>query len=103
MKSELEIEDRKAIAEEVVKMIKPLLANKGKSVDKDNIVDVKGLAEYLKVSDKWVYANIKEMNIPYIKLKGHTRFKMSDITHWINSYNIPAVNRIDRIVKEMKR
>jgi excisionase family DNA binding protein len=102
MKIEFEKQDIESIAKEIIKKIKPLSLFKYKSND-DTYFDIKGLAIYLKVSKKWVYANIKEMNIPHIKLKGHIRFKKSDIEKWIDSYNIPAINRIDRIVKGIKK
>ncbi len=84
--------------EKIIENLKPLITCKCSGND-DEVFDVKKLAEYLKVSTKWVYASIKEMNIPYIKLRGHIRFKKSAIDKWVDSHNVPAVNRIDRLMK----
>ncbi len=93
--------DIDVIARRVVELLRPLLGCKCKGND-DTYLDVKGLAEYLKVSEKWVYASIKEMNIPYIRLKGHIRFRINEVEKWIDSYNVPAVNRIANLMKVIK-
>ena len=97
-----EIDDRQAIAEEVVTMLKPLLACKCKGKKDDAIFTKKSLAQYLEVSVKWV-DGYKSIGMPYIPIKGHVRFRKSDIDKWLKSKEVPAVNRIDRIFKEIKR
>jgi hypothetical protein len=54
-----ELEER--IAQRVIKALKPLL--NGKAED-DTILTVKGLAEYLTVSDQWVYERVRHHEIP---------------------------------------
>jgi excisionase family DNA binding protein len=92
LKTQLEQEDIKAIALEVTKMIKPLLNRNDKDVE-DTIFDVKGLAEYLKVTPKWIYEQTHLKSIPYYKLSNKTlRFKKKDIEKWINSFKNPAIS-----------
>ena len=102
MKSELELQDIEAIAQKVEERLKPIIARLGRNDDNNTIFDVQGLADLLKVSKKWIYANIKEMNIPYIKLRGHIRFKKSAIDKWLNANNVPAVDDSGRMLKAVK-
>ncbi len=98
MKTVLEPEDIQTIAKEVVKMLKPLLTNKGNKAD-DTILDVNTLSEYLKVSTKWIYERTHLNEIPYMKMGGHLRFSKKDIDKWLISFKIPAVNTTERILK----
>jgi len=59
----LDTEDYKSIAKELMTLMKPLLS--GKSKADDEIFDLKGLTEYLKVSDKWIYKRTHLKEIPY--------------------------------------
>ena len=79
------------IAQKVIKEIKPLLSNH-ENTDNDIIFDVKGLSEYLRVSDKWVYERTHLNEIPFIKVGGLLRFRKKDIDRWLNSYYTPAVD-----------
>ena len=63
MKLEIEQEDIQAIAKKVVQAIKPLLITNGRG--EDTIFDVKGLAEYLKVEESWVYQKIHSGELPH--------------------------------------
>ncbi|MBT6048592.1 MAG: hypothetical protein HOG49_17455, partial [Candidatus Scalindua sp.] len=45
------------IVDKVVEKLKPLLSNSHDSID-DELMDVKGLAKYLKVKESWVYEKI---------------------------------------------
>lgn len=54
MKTELETHDIELIAVKMIEVLKPLLAQNGRQPN-DVIFDVEGLAEYLKVSKKWIY------------------------------------------------
>ena len=54
MKIEFEPQDIDSIAQRVVNLLKPVLAVKKAKAD-DMIFDVKGLADYLKVSPSWIY------------------------------------------------
>ncbi len=89
------------ITHRVVNKLKPLLA-KQSDPDSDVIFDVKGLCEYLKVSDKWVYDRTHFNEIPYIKIKGLLRFRKKDIDRWLNSYHTPAVDTPKRALRAIK-
>lgn len=102
MRTELEQEDIKAIAREVVEMLKPLLVNAGKS-DDEVIFDVKGLSEYLKASKQWIYERTHLKEIPHIKLDGQLRFRKKDIDKWVMSHNIPASNTPENIIKKLNK
>lgn len=101
MKSTLEPEDIQAIAGAVAELIRPLLSN-AKTSEPDTILDVPGLAEYLRVSNKWIYERVQFKEIPYTKVKGLLRFRKRDIDKWLNSYNVPAINISARILKAVK-
>ena len=74
------------IAQEVVKTIKPFLAQW--SPKDDTLFTVKSLARYLETSTKWVYERVQLKEIPYIKVGKHVRFKKSDIDRWLDSLKV---------------
>lgn len=81
MKTILDQEDVELIAQRVVEMIKPLLPAKAES---ENIVfSVEELAEYLRVSAKWVYEHTYEL--PHFKLGGLLRFRKKEIDRAIDN------------------
>jgi excisionase family DNA binding protein len=82
------------IAQAVVKEIKPLL---GKATNgEESLFTVKTLAEYLQVSQQWVYERIQRHEIPYIKMGKFPRFKKSAINHWLDTQKIPASEPLSR-------
>lgn len=81
MKTTLEKEDIEAIATELLNVVKPLLKNNGE-VD-DVIFDVKGLAEYLRVEESWVYQKIHTGDLPHYKVGKYPRFRKSKIDEWL--------------------
>ena len=95
MRTELEKDDIKAIAQTVVEMLKPILSGKGNGHTEDVIFDVSGLAEYLKVDVSWVYKQVSLKTIPFFKNGKYTRFKKSSIDRWIDSQTqnpLPPIN-----------
>lgn len=80
------------IVERLLEKLKPMLPGNGKH--EDVIFDVPALAEYLKVSHKWIYERTQFKEIPYLKIKGLLRFKKKDVDKWLSSYNIPPVNSL---------
>lgn len=77
-----------AIADKVIEKLKPLILNNGKR-EEDIIFDVRGLAEFLNVSSKWIYKRVQLNEIPYLKVKGLLRFKKRNIEKWLLTYNVP--------------
>jgi excisionase family DNA binding protein len=90
-----------AIAQRVVELLKPILAHR-KTETEDTIFDVQGLAEYLKVSKKWIYERTQLKEIPHIKVDGLLRFRKRDIDKWLNSFNVPSVNTSEKVLKIVK-
>lgn len=81
MKTILDQEDVELIARRVVDMIKPLISTKE---DNDEIIfSVEELAEYLRVSAKWVYEHTCEL--PHFKLGGLLRFRKKEIDRVIQN------------------
>lgn len=99
MKTELEHIDIEAIALRVLELLKPLLSGSGRHEPEDVIFDVKGLADYLKVSSQWLYERTHLKEIPHIKIGGQLRFKKRDIDKWLASFNVPSVNTPQRVLK----
>lgn len=89
MRIEFEPQDIDFIAQRVVDLLKPVLAAKKKKAD-DMIFDVKGLAEYLKVSSHWIYERTHLKQIPHIKVGGFLRFSKRDIDKWLNTFAIKS-------------
>ena len=101
MRSELEPHDIEAIVSKVVEELRPILASNNRGKEEDMIFDKKKLAEYLNVSVKWV-DGYKSLGMPYYTLKGHVRFRKSAIDKWLDQHNVPAVNRIDKLMRDIK-
>lgn len=100
MKAELEEHDIEAIAQRVLELLMPVLSNNEKSEDKDTLYTKKTLAGYLGVSVKWV-DDYKSLGMPYLKLKGHVRFRKKDIDNWLDKFNVPAIDRMKRIMQRV--
>jgi excisionase family DNA binding protein len=74
-----------------------------------NILTVKELSEFLKVSQKTVYQWAELGQIPCLKLNGSLRFDLSDIQAWLkkckkeahSGYNAFAKPKVPK--KEVKR
>lgn len=103
MKIEVDIIDtqelEKRVAERVIKALKPLLKDVGED---DTLFTVKGLAEYLQVSDKWVYERVQFKEIPYYKIGANLRFKRSAIDLWLDTLKTPAANPLSSPLKVLK-
>ncbi len=101
MRAELEPQDIDQIVDRLFERLKLLQSCKCANTD-DVIFDVKSLKEYLKVSDKWIYERTHLKEIPHLKVDGLLRFRKKDIDKWLSSYNVPAVNTHERILKAVK-
>ena len=84
MKTSLENEDIQAMATALLELLKPLIASTGKSGD-DDILDVQGLADYLKVKKQWVYERVHYNTIPHYKVGKYPRFRKSEIDQWLQT------------------
>ena len=72
------------IVEKVVERLKPLLNNSNNS-KYDELMDVKGLAKYLKVKESWVYEKVHTKQIPFQKAGRFTRFRKMQIDKWLEN------------------
>ncbi len=72
------------IVEKVFEKLKPLLNNSHDSKDNE-LMDVKGLAEYLKVKESWVYEKIHTKRIPFQKAGRFPRFRKKNIDKWLEN------------------
>jgi excisionase family DNA binding protein len=82
MRFELDSEDTEVIAKKVAEKLKPLIVNNSKSED-DDILDVQGVADYLKMSKQWVYDRVHNNKIPFYKVGKYPRFRKSKIDEWL--------------------
>ena len=101
MKTELEPQDIRAIVEEVIESLKPVLSSKvgNGRYEEDIIFDVEKLADYLRVSKSWIYERTSLKEIPHLKIDGHLRFRKQDIDKWLKAYNVPALPVSESILK----
>jgi excisionase family DNA binding protein len=103
MRSELEDGDVEKIAEKVLGTLKPYLAETTRDQGADNIMDVKGLCNYLKVTPKWVHERTHLKEIPHYKLSSkQLRFRKRDIDKWLDSMKISAINSLSSKVRLIK-
>ena len=83
----IEIDDSQLIndiVEKVVERLKPLLNNSHKPKG-DELMDVQGLAGYLKVKESWVYEKIHNRQIPFYKAGKFPRFRKKYIDIWLKN------------------
>ena len=90
------------IVEKLLERLKPFLANNGTARNEDIIFDLKGLCEYLSVSEQWVYNRVHLKEIPHLKIGGVLRFQKKQIDKWLNSFNVPAISDSKQIMKIIK-
>ena len=84
-------EEVEAIASRVVEMLKPIISASSKESG-EVIYDVAGLADYLKVTPKWVYERTHLKEITHYKLSGQLRFRKKDIDKWVETQKVLALN-----------
>ncbi len=53
--------------------------------DKDEILTIREVAEYLKVAEKTAYRLAAEGTLPGFKVGGSWRFRREEIVKWINA------------------
>ena len=83
----IEIDDTvliNTIVEKVVERLEPLLTQSPISNDSE-LMDVKGLAEYLRVKESWVYEKIHTKQIPFLKAGRFPRFRKKHIDKWLEN------------------
>lgn len=85
MRIEFEPQDIEAIAQKMVEAMKPLLTVT-KDTQESTILDIRGLAEYLKVNPSWIYKKTGE--IPHFKNGKYLRFKKSAVDRWVDSQTV---------------
>ncbi len=103
MNSKIEIEApglAQEIADEVAKILAPLLANQHVKKD-DPLLGVKELAQYIGVSVQWVYERVQLKEIPYIKAGKLLRFRKSDIDTWLDGLKIPPMSPLSSVPKSL--
>ena len=103
MNSKIEIEASglaHEIADEVVKILAPLLATQPVNKD-DSLLGVKELAEHLGVGIQWVYERVQLKEIPYIKVGKLLRFQKSDIDTWLDGLKIPPMSSLSSVPKSL--
>jgi excisionase family DNA binding protein len=83
LKIEFEDRDIDAIANRVAENIKSQPPMQGNQGGDSSIMDVDGLAQYLKVDKQWVYDRVYRNAIPHYKLGKYPRFKKTMIDEWL--------------------
>ncbi len=86
MKFEIEPQDVEAIAQRVSDILRPMIVRIEKAEAAgtgDAILDVEGLAAYLRVNPSWIYKQLSLKAIPYFKTGKYPRFRKKEIDRWI--------------------
>ncbi len=60
----------------------------------EDILTIRDVAEYLKVTEKTVYGLAQKRKIPGFKVGGQWRFKREDIDQWIEDGKEVAPNKL---------
>ncbi|MDN3510348.1 MAG: helix-turn-helix domain-containing protein [Candidatus Jettenia sp.] len=94
MKTELEQKDIEAIVQRMVEVFKPILVDliNSHQPKSDELMDVKGLAQYLKVKRSWIYEKVHKKEIPFQKAGRFLLFKKKDIDLWLKNPYAPSLN-----------
>lgn len=89
MRTVLEPEDIQAIADAVAARLE---INTPQPIPDfaEDIMDVDGLAEYLKVEKSWVYRQVQLRAIPHFRAGRYPRFSKAKIDLWIKENSTPA-------------
>ncbi|GAN33479.1 MAG: DNA-binding protein [Candidatus Brocadia sp. AMX2] len=58
----------------------------------DELMNVKELAQYLKVKESWVYEKKLKKEIPFLKAGRFLLFKKKDIDLWLKNPYAPSLN-----------
>ena len=102
MKTELEQQDIRAIADKVVEMLRPYLSGTSKQ-EEDAVLDVPGLCAYLKVTPKRIHVRTHLKEIPFYKLSNkQLRFRKRDIDKWLDSLRTLAISPLSSRVRLLK-
>ncbi len=72
------------IVEKVVEKLRPSLNNSYKFEDNE-LVDVKGLAGYLKIKKSSIYDKVHTRTIPFLKYGNSLRFRKKHIDIWLRN------------------
>lgn len=102
MKAEVNIDTQgleERITRRVIQALKPFLQGRGED---DTLFTVTTLAEYLRVSDQWVYERVHLKEIPYIKMGKFPRFRKSEVDRWMDTMKTPAINPLPKPLKLLK-
>ena len=99
MKTVYEMEDIKAVASTVVENITPLLKHNCNTLGEDDIFDVGGLAQYLRVNKSWFNKKVSLKEIPYFKCGKYTRFKKSAIDRWVEKETVKPIPPLKMVEK----
>jgi excisionase family DNA binding protein len=83
MKVELDDKDYEAIASRVAEKLRYLLNPNDATALEDTVLDVKGLARYLKVKEGWVYQRLHSKEIPHVRVGRYPRFRKQEIDKWL--------------------
>jgi excisionase family DNA binding protein len=57
--------------------------------DVSELLNVGALSAYLKVNPSWVYRQVQQKAIPFLKMGKYLRFRKSIIDEWVNTRHIP--------------
>jgi len=102
MKLEIEQTDIEAIAIRVAEILKPMLSSTAGHKEKDALLDVVQLADYLNVSKAWVYDRIRDNEIPHYKFGKYLRFRKREIDKWIETQSFKPFQSL-KVIKHVRR
>ncbi len=84
-----------AIGDYIVERLRPLL-KEGKDTDNNIILDVKGLASYLNVTEEWIRKKARDNEIPCFKTGKYYKFRQREIDKHIQKSSFVSMLPLKR-------
>lgn len=104
MKLDLEADDIELIANKVAVHVKHVLAKIQGCEEKDRLMTVRELAEYLHVSTQCIYKIVQAKEIPYLKKENKLlMFRKKLIDVWLDSIAVPVVKTPTCMLKKVRQ
>jgi hypothetical protein len=92
MKTLLEPDDIKSIAETITEMLLPAISENSKYGADEKWLNVKELSGYISMSPQWIYNN--KSKLPHVNINSKPLFKKSEVDHWLESFRVNEGNGV---------
>jgi hypothetical protein len=92
MKTLIEPDDIKSIAETITEMLLPAISQNSKHDADEKWLNVKELSGYISMSPQWIYNN--KSKLPHVNINSKPLFKKSEVDQWLESFRVNTGNGV---------